>query len=327
MYPNRLGVLLVIRIPLSGKNMTKNNLLAFTFFLLILSIIINGCAGKKPRVSPQPDQVEQVAADLQRKKAELEQKTVEILDLKSNIIIMQSEIIDLKNEIMRLKKVNADLQEKLAKKDYEVEILQSQVMTLEKEKQEISIEQQKLKEAVEKARQDSIKRIQMLAENVSRPADSTISEAGEPDSTKPTASPPEESPELPALKITPEEFRMRYNEALDIYFQGKYKEAIKNFTSLIQLDRNNSFSDNCQYWVAESYYSMEQYNKAIEEFKKVFDFPDDNKYDHAQFKIALSYFKLGNKKKAAEEFRKLIETFPNSELVSKVKQFMVSNKF
>lgn len=132
----------------------------------------------------------------------------------------------------------------------------------------------------------------------------------------------ERVPEAVSGEAPRKPYGRRYNDALNLHFDRNYKGAIDEFRKLIDEDPVNPLADNCQYWIAESYYSLEDYSRAIEEFKKVFNFKDSNKMDHAQFKIALSYLKMGDRERAGKEFKKFLETFPDSDLVDRVKDFL-----
>ncbi len=117
-------------------------------------------------------------------------------------------------------------------------------------------------------------------------------------------------------------FQARYEEALNLYNNRHYREAIQRFQALIRENPNNSLSDNCQYWIGECYYSMGKYNQALVEFQKVFTFPRSNKEDDAQLKIGMTYLRLGDKARAKEAFRTLIENYPKSEYVPIAKRYL-----
>lgn len=117
-------------------------------------------------------------------------------------------------------------------------------------------------------------------------------------------------------------FKEEYNIALSEYNSRNYKSAISRFQSLLTRDYNNSLSDNCQYWIGESYYGLANYNQAIVEFTKVFSFNKSNKFDDSQLKLGLCYYRLGDKEKAREEFQRLVSDYPNSEYVGKAKQYL-----
>ena len=72
-----------------------------------------------------------------------------------------------------------------------------------------------------------------------------------------------------------------------------------------------------QYWLAECYYTMKNYKRAVSEFTKVFSFPATDKDDDAQLKLGHCYRSMGNTKKAIEEYQRLVDYFPGSEFYSK----------
>ncbi|RKY56937.1 MAG: hypothetical protein DRP89_00445 [Candidatus Neomarinimicrobiota bacterium] len=231
--------------------------------------------------------------ELQQKKLELEKKAVEVLDLRSALTIQNSELEDLKNEVEEMKKHNTDMEDSLRAKQTEIEKLKLILKAFDEDKKF----SQKMVETI-RSSQDS----------------SQVSVSSEiSDST---------------IQIDDFEFRSRYNEVLNLYFDKKYDTSIKKFKDLLSLRTDHSLSDNCQYWLGECYYSLEKYQEAISEFKKVGDLGDRNKADAALFKIGMSYLKIGEKEKAVSAFENLEEKFPNSELLAKAKEYLtIQEKF
>jgi len=122
------------------------------------------------------------------------------------------------------------------------------------------------------------------------------------------------------------DYRMAYNDALNKYFNNEYLEAIQDFRLLIEREPEGAYADNGQYWIGECYYSMEDFESAITEFTKVFNFPENNKSDHALFKIAISYQQLGRYLKARENMNRFVLDYPESELVNQAHDFLKGNK-
>ena len=54
-----------------------------------------------------------------------------------------------------------------------------------------------------------------------------------------------------------------YNDALSLFHERQYQNAIREFEQLLSTDMNHSYSDNAQYWIGESYYAMGRYQEAI----------------------------------------------------------------
>jgi TolA-binding protein len=124
--------------------------------------------------------------------------------------------------------------------------------------------------------------------------------------------------------ITGGTFKARYDQALSMYYDRKYKHAISMFDELLAENENNSLVDNCQYWKGEAYYALDDFNQAIIEFEKVFVFNNSNKSDAAQLKIGLCYLKVGNKEKARNELQRLLTTYPTSEYVAKAQSYLAN---
>lgn len=123
-------------------------------------------------------------------------------------------------------------------------------------------------------------------------------------------------------QMTEEDYKRQYIDALSNYQNGNYTEAVRMFNMLINANRNNDLADNAQYWIAESYYAEDNYQRAIVEFQKVFDFSNSNKADAAQFKIGYCYLNMGNASMARSEFQKFINQYPKSDLIQKANQIL-----
>ena len=138
--------------------------------------------------------------------------------------------------------------------------------------------------------------------------------------------------ELYSIKATPEafetpklssdEFKKRYVDALSSYQNGRYEEAIQGFSTLNFSESGHPLADNSQYWLGECYYSMKNYKRAILEFEKVMQFSKSDKQDDSKLKLGLCFLKIGNNQRARAEFKDLLELFPNSEYSQRAQQYL-----
>ncbi len=119
-----------------------------------------------------------------------------------------------------------------------------------------------------------------------------------------------------------EEFRSRYVEALTDYQNGQFREASNKFASLLQSGSQHALADNSQYWLAECFYDLKNYRRAIAEFEKVYQFKGSDKKDDAQYKIALSYLNAGDRDQARKEFQRLLDEHPDSDLREKARRYL-----
>lgn len=127
-----------------------------------------------------------------------------------------------------------------------------------------------------------------------------------------------------AAKMDYETYKQHYIDALSSYQNGNFMAAIDAFQVLLMNDSSNDYSDNAQYWIGECYYALDDYSRAIEEFRKVLNFADSNKADAAQFKIAYCYMNSGDKNRGYSELERLLEMFPTSDYRDKVKRILAS---
>ena len=118
------------------------------------------------------------------------------------------------------------------------------------------------------------------------------------------------------------DYETGYQAAYAEYGAKNYEAAISSFEQLLQQDSNNDLSDNCQYWIGESYYGMGMYQRALLEFEKVFGFIDSNKEDAAQLKIALCYEKMNQMDNAKDALQRLLVKYPDSEYIDLAQQIL-----
>jgi len=110
-----------------------------------------------------------------------------------------------------------------------------------------------------------------------------------------------------------------YNKGYEMYSQQKFPQAISIFRDFLHKYAKDALADNAQYWIAESYYAQKNFDKAIDEFKKVEKYPDGNKVPDAYYKIYLAYMEKGNKKEAEKWKTTILQKFKDTEVAKKLK--------
>ena len=126
-------------------------------------------------------------------------------------------------------------------------------------------------------------------------------------------------------KISDEEYTAKYIESLSHYQNTEWDLSLNGFNYLIQVDSNHDLADNCQYWIGEVYYALNDYRRSIKEFEKVSSFPGTNKSDDAQFKMGLCYMNIGQIDRARQEFNHLLDVYPNSEYYKRAQDYLRQN--
>ena len=210
-------------------------------------------------------------------------------------------------EVDEGKKKDAPVQTNAGIEDKRVARLQSEVETLRKDNRDKDMEITDLKAQLALKEQEVIQ----LKQSPSRSLEYTAPAAGTYSA----------SPSYPSYEGT-DDYVAEYHVALDLFHNRQYNDAIQAFEQLLSVDTNHSYSDNAQYWIGECHYALGRYSEAIMAFEKVFTFRQSNKNDYAQFKIAQSYFKMGDKERASQEFQELLDNYPDSELVPRVRDYL-----
>ena len=125
--------------------------------------------------------------------------------------------------------------------------------------------------------------------------------------------------------ITDEQYKIKYKESLAQYMHEEWDLSLNGFNYLIHANKNHDLADNCQYWIGEVYYALNDYKRSIIEFEKVYSFSGTNKADDAQFKIGFCYMNIGQVDRARQEFKNLMEFYPNSEYYTRAQDYLKQN--
>lgn len=104
-----------------------------------------------------------------------------------------------------------------------------------------------------------------------------------------------------------------YTAAKTLLDNGDNKGARKAFELFIKKFPDSDNADNARFWIADSYYRENWYEKAILEYQKVIEtYPSGNKTPAALLKQGYSFAKLGEKGNARLILKELIRKFPGT---------------
>lgn len=111
-----------------------------------------------------------------------------------------------------------------------------------------------------------------------------------------------------------------YAQGQDLFIAGRYDEARKVFSRLVDAYPSHGLADNALYWFGEAYYSEKVFQKALAAFLDVtVKYPKGNKAPDAMLKAAYSYQELNDKVRAGETFSALLARYPDSEAAVKAR--------
>ncbi len=104
-----------------------------------------------------------------------------------------------------------------------------------------------------------------------------------------------------------------YQMGMIDYLQGKYDQAIAQFSNLIRNFRNSSYQTDAQYHYALSYFESKRFEVAINEFSKLLSAGEKNKYTpYALQKRAIAYSNLGRNQASADDYQNILDNYITS---------------
>ncbi|MBN1824332.1 MAG: tol-pal system protein YbgF [Endomicrobiales bacterium] len=106
-----------------------------------------------------------------------------------------------------------------------------------------------------------------------------------------------------------EVYRMAYSD----FSRGKFELAITGFRSYLEKYPQGEMAPQSRYYIGESYYAQDDWQKAAEEFDLVEkEYPKIGSVASARFKKALCLEQSGKKEEAKDLFESLLKDYPNS---------------
>ncbi len=138
--------------------------------------------------------------------------------------------------------------------------------------------------------------------------------------TTPVVAPPVAAaqPAQPASASSP---KALYEEGINLFRQGKFKEAKADFLRYVMENPNGALTDNAMFWVGDCEFQLGRFEESILEYQKVITkFPKGAKAPAAYLKQGMAFIKLGDKQSAKIIYEKLVKIYPNSEQATMAKK-------
>ncbi|MCD6308474.1 MAG: tetratricopeptide repeat protein [Candidatus Latescibacteria bacterium] len=124
-------------------------------------------------------------------------------------------------------------------------------------------------------------------------------------------------------RAVPDELMAEYRKALSLCLDNKLKRAVTAFDDIIRRWPDSMLTENCRYWIAQSYYGLKLYPQAAQGFSMVVeDTRFDHKDDDASIMLGITYYRMNQYDKARKEFKRFISAYPDSEYVQKVRYWV-----
>ncbi len=128
-----------------------------------------------------------------------------------------------------------------------------------------------------------------------------------------TLSAAEAEKEAAAGRETEKSPETMYKQAKKLFDEGQMESARTAFEKFINLFPDSDKADNARFWIADSYYKENWYEKAILEYQKVIEaYSEGNKVSAALLKQGYAFSNLGEKANARLILKELVKKYPNS---------------
>lgn len=106
-----------------------------------------------------------------------------------------------------------------------------------------------------------------------------------------------------------------YKEGYKYFLEQNYEKTVELLSELTAQFNDSSLTDNALYWQAESYYKLNQIDRALMYYQLVYGyFPFSNKADYSLFKIGTIYLDRKDSSRALSAFTRLVGEYPASDL-------------
>lgn len=114
-----------------------------------------------------------------------------------------------------------------------------------------------------------------------------------------------------------------YSSARSLLLTDQYEEAVLIFKKYMDEYPDNSNADDAHYWLARSYYAMQDHVNARNTFL-VFqqDNPKHHKFSNSLLELSRVYVELNEKDKAIDMLKLMVKKTPNHKSINKVKQLL-----
>ena len=97
------------------------------------------------------------------------------------------------------------------------------------------------------------------------------------------------------------------------FSRGNYQLAVAGFNEALAADPRGELADDAQYWKGESYYSLGDVDRAIQELLRVRDvYPDGNMVAAATFKLGLAFMRKEDPATARRWLETVVREYPGT---------------
>lgn len=106
---------------------------------------------------------------------------------------------------------------------------------------------------------------------------------------------------------------LAYDEAFLQARRAEYEKAVTNFRKFIEECPSHGSVENAHYWIGESFYALEKFAEAIDEFELLVKaYRSSHNLGRSYYKLARSNEAIGKKAVAVTHYQKIVDDFPQT---------------
>lgn len=101
-----------------------------------------------------------------------------------------------------------------------------------------------------------------------------------------------------------------------------YNSSIQKLKSILEKERNQQIISEANYYLGENYFRLQNYQLALNYYRKVSESNNSTRRDIAQAMVAESLIRLGEVNEAKIAYQELINKYPQSEFIPKARKML-----
>lgn len=135
--------------------------------------------------------------------------------------------------------------------------------------------------------------------------------------------PPDQTdPSMPPLDPRAMQEQQEYAQALQLLREQQYDKAVEQFREFQRVHPASDMADDAQYWIGESYFIQNDFNRAILEFNDVLKYRRGDKRPDALVRQAEAFLEIGDKTDARLILRKVANDYSQSDAARKARDLL-----
>jgi tol-pal system protein YbgF len=210
--------------------------------------------------------------------------------------------------------------------------LESSLLTLLNQNEQMNIELSKLRgqvEVVNNGLDNAGKRQKDMYVDLDARVRRIEETAGSAPGTGPVAASTEPAPQRVVLSTQPPDAAetKTYEAAQSVRRTGNYTGAIVAFQTFLTKYPTSSLAPRAQYWIGDSYFNLKDYKLAAASQQKLLSlYPDSSSVPDALLNLASSQIELGEAANARKQLEYLVAKYPASDAADKARRRLASVK-